>query len=297
MTITEKRETKYKLSIYIAGFSSQKKAAESLEGVSEATIIGMLNESDGWNRISDAMWRNVASQVGGIVEFNKLVETQNFQTLTLYFEIAKEEGASFAIVGGAGWGKSYAAKWFSAVRRKDNVYYLECAEYWNKKMFLQKLMAQMGKSCYGMGTGELMENIVREMRRQKNPLIIIDEVDKLPDPVLKFFITLYNELNKTCGFIWLSTDAIKKRITKGIDKGTVGYQELYSRIGASFVALNIPTSDEVKEICVANSIKDQQTISIISNEVKELKGDLRRVDRNLLKNKVKSFRNTRKTAA
>lgn len=297
MSNTEKREIQYKLKVYVSSYSSQKKACESITGCSEATVIGMLAENEvGWEKISDAMWRTVASQVGGVVDFNKLVETLNFNTLILYFATARDLGATFAIIGNAGWGKSYTAKWYAAINRKNSVYYLECAEYWNKRMFLRKLLLQMGRNCYGMQIGEMMESLVREIRKQDHPLIIMDEIDKLPDPVLKFFITLYNELNKSCGFVWLSTNAIEKRVVRGIDKNTVGYQELFSRIGASFIGLNIPSRDEVAEICQANGIEDAERIAIICNEVRDLKGDLRRVDRNILKDRLKRNRKTLKPA-
>lgn len=297
MTTTEKREIQYKLRVYVDSYSSQKKACESIRDCSEAALTAMLGENEfEWDSISDGMWRHVASQIGAAIDFSSLVETLNWQTLVLYFQLAKEQGATFAITGHAGWGKSYTAKWFTALNRKRNVYYLECAEYWNKKMFLCKLLFQMGKRANGMQTGELMETLVREIGKQDQPLVILDEIDKLPDPVLKFFITLYNELNKRCGFVWLSTDAIEKRLLKGVDRNTVGFSELFSRVGATFINLSRPTADEVKEICLANGITDEQKINLVCNEVKDLKGDLRRVARNILKDKFKKFRKPSKAA-
>lgn len=288
MTIQEKREIQYKLRIFVSSFTSQKKACTTLEGASESTIIAMLNQDEVmWDKISDAMWRTVAAHVGGVVDFDSIVETQNFKILNRYFNLAKKNGASFSIVGNPGWGKTFTSKWYSAINRKENVYYLECAEYLDKKMFLKKLLLQAGTNSYLKSTGELMENLVRQIRKQKNPLIILDEVDKLPDYVLKFFITLYNELNKHCGFVWLSTDAIEKRMIKGIEKRVIGYPELFSRIGATFITLREPTTDEVAEICQNNGITDKLHITKVCNEVKDVKGDLRRVERNILKFKEK----------
>lgn len=298
MTEQQKQEIVYKLRIYVSTFTSQKKASQSIEGVSESYIICMLNPTkECWNSISDAMWRNVAAQVGGVVDFNSLVETQNFHTLTLYYELAKQEGAAFAIIGNAGWGKSYTAKWYTAANRINNVFYLECAEFWDRKTFLKRILMQMGENYFGFGLADMMALIVSRMRKMDKPLIIMDEVDKLPDQVFKFFITFYNELNKKCGFIWQSTSAIEKRMMTGLNKNVTGYQELYSRIGATFLNLNMPNRDEVAEICKANKITDAEAIAFIWNEVKEVGGDLRRVDRNILKTKVKSLRNKLKAAS
>jgi DNA transposition AAA+ family ATPase len=294
MTTTEKREIQYKLKIYVTNFTSQKKAVATIDGVSEATLISMLSEKETlWDKITDAMWRNVASQVGGIVDFNRLVETTNYTDLTTFFETAKQEGATFAVTGEAGWGKTYTAKWYAANHRKENVYLLECAEYWNKRTFVTILAAQIGKELWGMTLEQMMQTVVREIRRKEKPLIIIDEIDKLPDSVFKFFITLYNELNKICGFVWLSTDAIVKRMNTGLRKNYIGYKELYSRIGGNFIPLSQPTFDEVAEICHVNGIENKERVTIICNEVKDLGGDLRRVDRNILKEKVKRNRKSK----
>lgn len=285
MNPSEKREIQLNLQAYIDTFSSQRKASESLNDCSEATIIQILKGE--WDSISDAKWRSIAKQIVGGVDFSKMVETLNFQTLILYFSIAKEEGATFALVGNGGWGKSYAGKWYAGNNRTKNVYYLECAEYWNKKTFLNKLLQQMGKSSAGMNVVEMMETIIRDLRRQQEPLIILDEVDKLSDPVLKFFITLYNDLNKTCGFIWMSSDAIEKRITRGVNRNTIGYGELFSRIGANFIQLKQPNAEEVREMCLVNGIRSTEVITTAVNEIKELKGDLRRLDRIILREKTK----------
>lgn len=297
MTQQQKLEIVNRLRIYVSTFTSQKKACQSFEDVSESTIICMLNpDGECWTKITDAMWRNVAAQLGGTVDYKNLVETQNFQTLILYYDIAKEQGATFALVGGAGWGKSYTAKFYANTNRISNVFYLECAEYWDRKTFLKRLLMQMGENFHGFSLTEMMETIIRRMRKLEKPLIIMDEVDKLPDAVLKFFITFYNELNKKCGFIWQSTTAIEKRIRRGIDRDQVGYQELFSRIGATFLNLNMPNRNEVAAICKANGITDDDTVATICNEVLTNKGDLRRVDRSVLKTKIKSA-NLKKAAA
>lgn len=293
ITETQKKEIKQCLQSYVNDFPSQKKAAESLNNCSEATVINILTESN-WQKVGDAMWLNVGKQLGVGRRQSVLVETMDFQTLILYFTLAKEEGATFAIVGPGGYGKSYAGKWFASVNRSRNVYYLECAEYWNKKVFLNNLLKAMGKGETGMGIGEMMETIVHDLRRQHQPLIILDEVDKLSDPVLKFFITLYNELNTLCGFIWTSTSAIEKKIMKGKGLNKSGYQELFSRIGSRFIELRGTTPDEVRELCQANGITDEIEVAKIINEYD---GDLRRVERNFLKARAKEIRNTLKAIA
>lgn len=293
MQITDalKKEIQSTLRLYIQNHTSQRAAAESLNDVSEATLIQILNGN--WISISEKMWRNVAKQIGVGQRQMKLVETLDFQTIFLVIDTAKEEGATFAMIGNAGSGKTSVAKMYRSMNRSSNAFYIECREYWNKKAFLSKILQEMGRNDAGMNAVEMMEAIVREMRKLHQPVLIMDEIDKLPDPVFKFFITFYNELNGMCGFVWLSTDNIEKRMRKGLAMNKNGYQELFSRIGSKFIKLNGANTREIEAICKANGITDPVEVNTIINECN---GDLRRVERNFLKAKLKSIRKT-KTAA
>lgn len=278
MTLEQKKEITLLLESYVKGYSSQKQAINLLNNVSEATVILILQNK--WLGISDAMWRNIGKQIGWNERRSKLVETMDFNTLILYFSVAKEHGETFSLVGPAGSGKSYAAKWYAEQMRTSNVYYIECAEYWNKKYFLMELLAAMGINGAGMNVYELMAEVVKQLRKQDKPLIIMDEVDKLKDEVMYFFITLYNKLHGLCGIVWTSTDVIVNRIEKGINKNKKGFPEIKSRIGQKFIGLHGTNKNEVVQLCEANGITEAEDVNRIFNEYG---GDLRRIDRNYIK--------------
>jgi Cdc6-like AAA superfamily ATPase len=278
MNQEQKKEITQRLYNYVQGYSSQKQALALLDGVSEATGIAILKGHG--NGISDSMWRNIGKQVGWNERKSRLVETQDFNTMILYLSIAKEHGETFALVGPAGSGKTYAGKWYAENMKSQNVYYLECAEYWNKKYFLIELLSAMGRSSAGMNIYEMMNEVVSQLRKQERPLIILDEVDKLRDEVMYFFITLYNKLHGICGIVWTSTDVIVGRVNKGINKNKKGFQEIKSRIGSRFIALHGTNKNEVMQICAANDITEAEDVNRIYNEYG---GDLRRIDRNYIK--------------
>lgn len=292
LTEQNKKSISSLLAEYVGTFDSQKAAATSLNDCSEATLIQMLNGN--WKNIADAMWFNVGKQVGFTGKEKPLVETLTFLTLCLYFDIAKDNGSTIAVIGNAGCGKSYTGKFYAKAHRKNNVYYLECAEYWSKKDFLKLLLQKIGRNETGLNVAEMMQLIVKELRRKNAPLIILDEVDKLSDAVLKFFITLYNELNGMCGFVWTSTNNIQKRVTKGINSNKNGYQELKSRVGQNFIELPIASPDEVRELCKVHGITSDVQVATVVNE---FTGDLRRVERHVLKNTMKTTLSTLKKAS
>ncbi len=286
MTTEQKQAIAELLRSYVEQYPNDSAAVASLKDVSHATMIAIRDGR--WQNISDKMWRNVGKQTGwnpGGRHEAAVVETRDYRTMLFYFNLAKNEGETFSIVGGRGFGKSFAGKHYRDSMKGRNVYYLECAEYWTPKHFLGEIIAAMGKTFIG-STYDMMAFIIAEMRRQDNPLIILDEVDKLDDKSLRFFITLYNRLNKLCGVVWTATDNISRRLMRGLRLGKTGYDEIYSRIGSAHIQLSGTTYDEVKAICEANGIDDLEEINRLHNEYS---GDLRRVDRVILKNKIKKL--------
>lgn len=284
MTDSQKKEIQILLKHFIEQYPSQAKAIATLKNVSEATVINIRTGK--WENISDDMWRNVGKQIGFSSKGKwQMVETVDFQTLVRYFDDAREYSNVFAITAHAGAGKTFTSEWYE--RNRQNVYVIGCAEYFNRKVFLQNILEKMGKENTGYNVAEMMELIIQSLMRQENPLIVLDEVDKLPDTVLYFFITLYNKLERKCGIIMLATEHLSKKILRGRKMNRKGYSEIYSRIGRRFISLRGTSKEEIADIAKANGLNDPATISSIYNEYE---GDLRRVERGVHKSKVRQVK-------
>jgi len=281
MTDHQKKEIQMLLKTFVEQYPSQAKAVNALRNVSEATIINIRKGE--WESISDDMWRNVGKQVG----YNhkgrwQMVDTVDFKTLVKYFDDAKEYGNVFAITAPSGSGKSFAAEWYEG--KKENVYVVSCAEYFNRKVFLEQILMKMGKGHAGLNVAEMMDLIVDTLMKKENPLIIMDEFDKVPDAVLYFFITFYNRLEGNAGMVMMATEFLSKRIMRGRKMNKKGYSEIFSRIGRRFISLRGTSPEEVTEICKANGVSEREAIHYIYNECE---GDLRRVKRGVHKSKLK----------
>ena len=257
---------------YISRFESQNKAANSLKGVSPATISQMINSN--WNLIKDEMWRNVAAQIGYTETEWIGVETRDYKILTSILADAQLNSQVFAITGNSGTGKTFAIKQYEANNKR--VHTLCCAEYWNKKMFMQELLAVMGRDYAGLTIGEMMYEAVSELKRQDNPLIILDEADKLPDQVLYFFITLYNQLEDQAGIVLCATNYLEKRIRRGVKLNKKGYNEIYSRIGRKCIELKGLSANDISAVCQAHGVIENKKIQEI---IADCESDLRRVRR------------------
>ena len=275
MTNEQKQQISDQLRAYCEQKGSQNKAANSLNGVSSATVSKVL--SGNWDTIADEMWRSIAGQIGGHKsEGWQLVETRAYKAMTFTLENAQRDSLVMAVIGEAGSGKTEAIKNYAASGR--NVYHLVCSEYWNRRTFMAKVLQSMGEIYSGTTVADMMDAIVDTLKRKEAPLIVLDEADKLSDQVLYFFISLYNQLEGQCGIIMTATRYLRARIEKGLRLNRKGYAEIYSRIGRKFVELPLHNSEDVAAVCAANGVTDAKTINSI---VDEADGDLRRVKRSV----------------
>lgn len=280
MKTIQKQQIVVTLNAYIERYGSANKAANSLKNVSSATLSQMVNEN--WDLIKDDMWRNVGVQIGHkFVKWN-YAETSVTRRLLAVLVDSKEHHLVNAIIGDAGVGKTEFLKVFSA---EKNTYLIKCSEYWNKKQFAIEILQSLGVEPDGMNLNRMMQVIISTLKKQVDPVILIDEVDKLSDDLLYFFITLYNELEDYCSIILTATSYFKIRIENGVRKNKKGYREIWSRLGKKFIELLGLTASDITAVCMANEIADNKTISEI---IEDSEGDLRRV-----KKKCQAFQRSR----
>lgn len=270
MTAQEKQLIVDVLREYCARYESQNKASRTLKDVSPATISQMLNGK--WELITDAMWRNVAAQIGCNGKDWRIVPTSVYNELYTLLRDAQSDNGVSAIIGNAGCGKSETSKRY--ITENKNAYRLECSEFWNRKTFMLELLSAMGVDSSGFTVNEMMQKVIQTLKSQENPIVILDEADKLSDQVLYFFITLYNKLEDHCAIVLLATAYLEKRITRGVALNKKGYNEIYSRIGRKCIPLDGNTFDDMAAICSHNGVTMPRDVEKIINDSE---CDLRRV--------------------
>lgn len=271
MELLKKQNIAAALAEYCERYGSIARAANTLKDVSRPTVSGIMN---GNMDFSDEIWRSIAAQIGYKEEKWEAVETGDFRRLNLVMHDAQENALVMGITGDAGSGKSFAAKYYQ--KNHANVYLLSCSEYWNKKLFLIELLNAMGIDAQGRNIGEMMHVAVMTAKRKAEPLIVLDEADKLPDSVLYFFITLYNQLEDECGLILIATNYLEKRLRAGLRAKKKGYAEIWSRLGRKCVALRGVSAADITAICEANGISDPKMVGEV---IEDSESDLRRVKR------------------
>lgn len=257
---------------------SQNKVAKRA-GVSSATISQMVNEN--WALIKDEMWARVRTNLRIDLGW-QTAQTKNKKILDDLVGAAHSMSMSIAICNQAGSGKSHAYKEY--FRSHSNVIYVECCNYWSKKIFSVKLLQAVGVKESGK-THENIEQFIEELKKMERPVVLFDQFDKLKDPQLDLFMDFYNSLEGHCGFVLSGVPALKKRILRGVQNNKIGYAELYSRIGRKFIALDALTLKDVTAICTENGVTDSEVIQHIYADCDD---DLRRVRRSIEREKLKA---------
>lgn len=261
----QKQQIKEALNTYCEKIGSQNAAAHTLKGVSSATISQILN--DNWDLIKDDMWRSIAAQIkcGGTNWI--IAATSVYQKLSINFGDAQRNPQGIlALIVDSSLGKSIAVDAYC--NNNQSCYYIRCNRLLSVRLLLRNMLKALGKDSSGT-TAEMLDNLTSYLLRDNAPLFIIDEVDKLKDEVLEMFIDFENNLHKKCGFVFLSTPYLKKRIDASVARNKRGFTELYSRLHKIFWDLT-PNKKEFKNdcklICEANGVTDVDTIIEFTNK-------------------------------
>lgn len=272
MELKEKELIASRLRDYCTAQGGQNKAANTLRGVSAATISKLLNGD--WDSIAEGMWHNVSKQISSRAEGWSIVPTVVYDEVTELLECAQQDSQMMAIVGSAGCGKSATIRHYAS--QHPEAYAITCSEYQNRTSWLSAVMEAMGLDPRGLSVSEKIGAVVRKLRQMDTPLLILDEADKMSDQVLYFMITLYNELEGHCGLILCATPYLEKRLLKGLRTGRKGYEEVYSRVGRQCIHLSALSPEDIALVCTANGVTGDRKVYKIASEAE---CDLRRVRR------------------
>lgn len=206
-----------------------------------------------------------------------------YQELSELFSDAQQfQNVAWAIAP-AGSGKTTTARDYAS--QHENVFVIPCSEDMHRIDFIREMSRALGIGISDRSMHELLERITRHLLTLEAPLLIFDEGDKLSDSVFYYFITIYNRLENFCGIVFISTHYIKRRMEIGLSYNKKGYDEIHSRICRKFIELTPASSYEVAAIARANGLTDDRTVKTVVKDAAGCEFDLRRVRREIHKQK------------
>lgn len=275
LTTEMKEQVRSALIAYRSNYPTLNRAAESLQGVSSATVSQLCNGK--YELISDEMFIRIASQIGFAFDSWNLHEGKTFKEITFTLSDAQSYKNVTWIVGDAGCGKTTAAIEYRRTHR--NVFYILCSEDMRRSDFVREIAKQVGAPTDTTNLRDMLENAISMISFLGNPLLVFDEGDKLTDSVFNYFISIYNRLEGHAGIVFLSTDYIKRRMDAGLRYNKKGYKEINSRIGRRFFDVSPTEENDIYAICQANNLTDRADIEEVLKDAKRSDNDLRRVKR------------------
>lgn len=275
LTTEMKEQVRSALIAYRSNYPTLNRAAESLQGVSSATVSQLCNGK--YELISDEMFVRIATQIGFAFDSWNLHEGKTFKEITFTLSDAQAYKNVTWIVGDAGCGKTTAAIEYRRTHR--NVFYILCSEDMRRSDFVREIAKQVGAPTDTTNLRDMLENAISMISFLGNPLLIFDEGDKLTDSVFNYFISIYNRLEGHSGIVFLSTDYIKRRMEAGLRYNKKGYKEINSRIGRRFFDVSPTEQNDIYAICQANNLTDRADIEEVLKDARRSDNDLRRVKR------------------
>lgn len=270
-----KEQVRSALIAYRSNYPTLNRAAESLQGVSSATVSQLCNGK--YELISDEMFVRIATQIGFSFDSWTLHEGRTFKEITFALGDAQAYKNVTWIVGDAGCGKTTAAIEYRRTHR--NVFYILCSEDMRRSDFVREIAKQVGAPTDTTNLRDMLENAISMISFLGNPLLVFDEGDKLTDSVFNYFISIYNRLEGHSGIVFLSTDYIKRRMDAGLRYNKKGYKEINSRIGRRFFDVSPTEENDIYAICRANNLTDRADIEEVLKDARRSDNDLRRVKR------------------
>ena len=241
LSLEHKNAIRDALSAYCDNYLSRNRAAESLNGVSAATVSTIVNSK--YTNISDDMFIRIATQIGFSFDCWEIHESVAFKEISFMMTDAQMYKNVTWIVGDAGCGKTTAA--IDYRKKHRNVFYILCSEDMKKSDFVREISKQVGAPTDGTNLRDMLEYAIS---------------------MIAFL-----------GF--LSTNYIKRRLENGLRYNKKGYKEIYSPIGRRFFEVKSTTQNDIHAICQANGLTDEAEIKKVLKDAEASENDLRRVKR------------------
>ncbi|HRO75595.1 MAG TPA: ATP-binding protein [Crocinitomicaceae bacterium] len=237
--------------------------------VSEATISLIRNEK--WEDITDEMWLRVGTALNFRPDNWVIAKnTRDYKFVSSLLAKSKDKSMFLIIANEAGTGKTTGLYQFCADNAEQGAFYIQVRE-WSARTFLQKFMTMLGlNEPKGYKTAdELLEIIIESLSEKAlmQPIVCIDEADKLKPSALRQLIYLFNALEDRCAFVIAGTENLTKEIERGVKYAKKGYDEIDSRFGRVSFPLIGANKQDVTVICQANGLFSDALIAEIWAEV------------------------------
>ena len=108
----------------------------------------------------------------------------------------------------------------------------------------------------------------------RNPVLLIDEADKLKPASMAILIDLYNRTESFLGALLAGTEVLEETVKRGAARARKNMDEMDSRLGRQFIHLLGATRKDVRDICSANGVDDAEAQDRIWGGIDKVRKDV-----------------------
>lgn len=208
-------------------------------------IDGVVSES---KLITIARLLNVQADNGDVWH---TAATPFFNELTKELAWCHAHAASRQLCDMPDIGKTHTAKVYAA--NNANCLYVDCSQVKSRNSLIRYIAKGFGINNTG-SYGDVYSDLVYYIRQMPTPpLIILDEAGDLYYEADLEIKALWNALEGYCAWYKIGADGLKKKFERQITAKKVGYTELNSRFGNSYLKITPDSDVEAKEYKMALS--------------------------------------------
>ena len=204
-----------------------------------------------------------------IKDFNqtKIIESDNFVTVTRACRDAMDSSIMMAIIGEPGYGKTSALQHFASIT--TNVFIITVKKCMTAKVFYTNLLEQIGYKNRHKANNiyHIIESIGYYLSQiPGKKLLIIDEAGKLSNQELLYLHDLWDTISSHTGIILAGPNYFQGEIEKMSQQGVVGIPELFRRI-TLWMELGTPTFEEKKALFYEYGVLNLKLLNSLARRI------------------------------
>lgn len=194
-------------------------------------------------KLSPQKWLNIAA-ILGVKDTDRvwrMARTEVFNAIEEGVMACKEYGWGMIFVDKCAIGKTYSAKYLAKTLK--NCFYVDGSQCKTKILFTRTLAQVIGVESAGRYQ-DVKTRIKNALNVLEKPVVIIDEAGDLEYNAFLDLKEFYNATEGSCGWYMMGANGLRKKITDGISRESVGFEEIFSRFSDAYAHVVPANKDE-----------------------------------------------------
>ena len=194
-------------------------------------------------KLSPQKWLNIAA-ILGVKDTDRvwrMARTEVFNAIEEGVMACKEYGWGMIFVDKCAIGKTYSAKYLAKTLK--NCFYVDGSQCKTKILFTRTLAQVIGVESAGRYQ-DVKTRIKNALSVLEKPVVIIDEAGDLEYNAFLDLKEFYNATEGSCGWYMMGANGLRKKITDGISRESVGFEEIFSRFSDAYAHVVPANKDE-----------------------------------------------------